>query len=69
MGRGLKAATDAYNSAVGSFETRVFPAGRKFKDLDVGVSGDIPEIGPVETTPRALAPFEALDGGEGHTAS
>lgn len=55
IGKGLEKATVAYNSAVGSIEARVLPAARRFKDLGAaGGSGEIPELAPVETAPRAL---------------
>ena len=58
IGKGLEKANEAYNSAVGSLESRVLPAARKFKDLGA-VSGDeIPVVSPVETTPRSLEPPE-----------
>ena len=33
MGKGLSTALDAFNQAVGSFERRVLPAGRKLEEL------------------------------------
>ncbi len=56
IGSGLDKANSAYNSAVGSMESRVFSAARKFKDLGVTQGGtEIPIIKPVETTTRALS--------------
>jgi DNA recombination protein RmuC len=54
IGRGLEKANEAYNSAVGSLESRVLPAARKFKDLGVVPGAEIPVLAPVETTPRSL---------------
>ena len=55
IGKGLEKANSAYNSAVGSMETRVLPAARRFKDLGVTHGGtEVPIIQPIETTPRAL---------------
>lgn len=56
IGVGLNKAVEAYNSAVGSFEHRVFPAARRFKELGAVSGNDIPAIEPVETTPRKPAP-------------
>jgi len=39
---------------VGSLESRVLPAARKFKDLGVVSGAEIPVLNPVETTPRSL---------------
>jgi DNA recombination protein RmuC len=54
IGKGLERANEAYNSAVGSLESRVLPAARKFKDLGVVPGAEIPVLGPVESTPRSL---------------
>jgi len=58
IGKGLEKANEAYNSAVGSLESRVLPAARKFKDLGVASGAGIPVLSPVETTPRSLQPPE-----------
>jgi DNA recombination protein RmuC len=59
MGKGLNGALTAYNEAVGSLETRLMPAARRFRDLKVGAEGDeIREIPPIETLPR---PIQAED--------
>jgi DNA recombination protein RmuC len=61
LGRNLSAATDAYNTAVGSLEARVLVSARKFKDLDaVGVDAEIEPLAPVETTPRRIQAPELL---------
>jgi DNA recombination protein RmuC len=52
VGNGLDRAVDAYNSAVGSLETRVLPATRRFKELGAAAGKDVPELGPVDRTPR-----------------
>jgi DNA recombination protein RmuC len=48
----LERANKAYNSAVSSFDSRLVPSVRKFKELGVGTA-DVPDIDPVETSPRA----------------
>jgi len=52
---GLERANKAFNDAVGSLESRLMPAARKFKDYGVTSADEIPEVTPVETAPRQLA--------------
>ena len=52
VGHGLETATKSYNAAVGSLEGALIPGARKFAELGAKGSKDLPEIGPVETTPR-----------------
>jgi DNA recombination protein RmuC len=54
VGTSLARATEAYNRAVGSAETRVLPAARRFRELGVSGKSDLPELAPVEPTPRGL---------------
>jgi DNA recombination protein RmuC len=51
----LERAVDSYNHAVGSIESRVLPAARKFKELGAATGEEIPELEPVDKVPRALA--------------
>ena len=55
IGKGLDGATSAYNQAVGSLESRVLPAARRFKDLGAATGEEIPELEPLKNDPRALA--------------
>ena len=50
----LRGAVDHYNSAVGSLESRVLPSVRKFMELGAAAGEEIPELAPVDETPRAL---------------
>ncbi len=54
VGRGLERANQSYNGAIGSLETRVLPAARRFKDLGAASTDDIPDLQPVETAPRGI---------------
>ena len=64
VGKSLDSAVDAYNKAVGSLESRVLPAARRFNELGVGSPKEIAELEPLEQTPRALAGGDA-EGGNG----
>ena len=54
MGKNLDRAVLSYNEAVGSFEMRVLPQARKFKELQAATSEDIEGIEPLERTTRVL---------------
>ena len=55
MGQGLKRALSAYNDAVGSLESRVLPAARRFRDLDIGRDAkEIEAPEPLDQLPREL---------------
>lgn len=54
LGRGLSGAVKGYNSFVGSLEGSVFPAARRFVDLQVAASDRaIPVLDPLEDATRA----------------
>jgi DNA recombination protein RmuC len=52
--RGLERAVEAYNRTVGSLESRVLPAARRFKELGAAPGEEIAEVQSVQTTPRGL---------------
>ncbi len=55
VGKSLNTASDAYNKAVGSLESRVLVTTRKFRDLGaVGSAEELEAIAPIETTTRSL---------------
>jgi len=55
LGKSLGTATSAYNSAVGSLESRVLVSARKFKEMgSAGASVDIDDLPRVEASVRQL---------------
>ena len=58
--RNLSSTVEAYNKAVGSFESRVLVTARKFPGLGVvGMqSGEIAELAPIEKAPRHLQTYQ-----------
>jgi DNA recombination protein RmuC len=56
VGRALDSAVGKYNQFVGSLESQVMVSARRFEDLHVDHEGkDIPELAPVEQSPRTLS--------------
>lgn len=58
VGKGLDRATDAYNKAVVSLESRVLVTARKFKDLGTATDIELDNLVPVEKSPRRLQASE-----------
>jgi DNA recombination protein RmuC len=54
VGKGLDRAVEGYNRAVGSLESRVLVAARKFRDLGAHAGEEIPETVQVEKQARYL---------------
>jgi DNA recombination protein RmuC len=59
VGQALGKSVLAYNKAVGSLETRILPAARRFKELGVSSEKDIPMLDPVELVSRKALPFDS----------
>jgi len=53
IGTGLERAAESYNKAVSSLESRVLVAARRFEELGVAGSQEIPEVAPVDKTFRS----------------
>jgi DNA recombination protein RmuC len=58
VGQALGKSVLAYNKAVGSLETRILPAARRFKELGVSSEKDIPALDPVEIVSRRALPHD-----------
>jgi DNA recombination protein RmuC len=52
VGKGLGTAVESYNRAVGSFESRVLVAARRFQDLGAAAGKEIPPPVVIEKSPR-----------------
>ncbi len=54
MGRALNTVVSRYNDGVGSMESRVLTQARRFRELGVSTTQELPELQPIDATPRAL---------------
>ena len=62
LGKSLRQTVDRYNKGVGSLESRVLPAARKFETLGVApATSSIPPLEPVELDPRELQAEELIE--------
>ncbi len=52
---GLDRANRSYNDAVGSLESRLLPAARKFQALAAPGGEELPPLAPIETLPRQIS--------------
>jgi DNA recombination protein RmuC len=64
VGRSLDRCVHAYNEAVGSLETRVLTAARRFREMGVSSKEDLPVVPPAEKISRALQAPEFCPPGE-----
>ena len=64
MGVGLKRAVASYNDAVGSLESRVLPAARRFRELNIGTEAKVIEPLPsIDLLPRQMQAEELREPG------
>jgi len=61
IGQALRNSVGAYNKAVGSLESRVLPAARKFKDLGISSEKDVALLESADVEPRSVLPLVAED--------
>lgn len=62
VGNNLTKATESYNSAVASLETRVMPTARGFESLAVASDQALPGVAPIDVTTRQVS-LPELDAG------
>jgi DNA recombination protein RmuC len=58
VGQAMGKSVLAYNKAVGSLESRILPAARRFKELGISSEKDLPSLGPIEVVPRKALPYD-----------
>jgi DNA recombination protein RmuC len=64
VGRSLDKCVHAYNQAVGSLETRVLTAARRFREMGISTKEDLPVLQPSEKITRTLQAPEFNGNGE-----
>jgi DNA recombination protein RmuC len=60
VARGLTKSVDAYNRAIGSLESRVLVTARRLKDSGISAPEPLPELSPIDQTPRPLGAPELV---------
>jgi DNA recombination protein RmuC len=61
LGRSLDNSVDAYNKAVGSYDTRILPGARKFTEMGVAAKKEAPELEQIERGTRQIESREDTD--------
>ena len=64
LGRSLGSSVDAYNKAVGSYDTRILPGARKFTEMGITAKREFPEPEQIERTTRSIENLEEPDSTE-----
>ena len=65
VGKRLDKAVEAYNSSVGTLESRVLVSARRFRDLRAAAGADLESPLPIDLAPRSLSAAELVDGANG----
>jgi DNA recombination protein RmuC len=52
---------DAYNKAVGSYDTRILPGARKFTEMGVAAKKEAPKLEQIERATRQIEAREDTD--------
>jgi len=55
----LERSVNAFNGAIGSYETKLLSQGRKLKDEAALSSDELPEIPPIDVVPRGVTALDA----------
>ena len=58
LGRHLERSVGAFNDAVGTYESRLLPQGRKLKDEAALPSEEMPEVNVIDIVPRSITALE-----------
>ena len=69
LGRSLDNAVGSYNETVGSLERRVLVTARRFSELGVQASSEIPSVDPIDHAPRKLQAPELTAGSATRTVA
>jgi DNA recombination protein RmuC len=59
--KGLGQAVDAYNKAMGSYQLRVLPSGRRLEELGPAAGQTLESLEPLDAAPRALPVGEGAE--------
>ncbi|MDH5444549.1 MAG: DNA recombination protein RmuC [Gammaproteobacteria bacterium] len=54
LGKSLESSVKHYNNSVGSFDTRILPSARKFKEMGISTGKEVEQPQKIETAPRQL---------------
>jgi DNA recombination protein RmuC len=61
LGRKLDGAVEAYNAAIGTFETRVQVSARRMAELGVATDAVLDPVDPIEHRARPMQPLPEAD--------
>jgi DNA recombination protein RmuC len=62
LGRSLDNSVDAYNKAVGSYDTRILPGAKKFTEMGVASKKESPKLEQIERSTRQVETHEETGG-------